>query len=133
MFLLRVPPLAWLRLVPPGPTGVVGLMLFILGAVPPGQMAALYLAAGCGVLGVAWLAAMPSRMFHRTQNRLFWPLGISAALAAAFVLPAWEELLWVGGGRGGPAPRARRPARARRRPTAVPPTPAGRTRRPARR
>lgn len=100
MFLLRVPPLAWLRLVPPGPTGVVGLMLFILGSVPPGQMATLYLAVGCGVLGVAWLAAMPSRMFHRTQNRLFWPLGISAALAAAFVLPAWEELMWVGGALG---------------------------------
>ena len=100
MLLLRIPPLAWLRFVPPGPTGVVGLMLFIIGAVPAGQMAALYLAVACGVLGVAWLAAMPSRMFHRTQNRLFWPLGISAALAAAFVLPAWEELLWVGGGVG---------------------------------
>ena len=100
MFLLRVPPLAWLRRVPPGPTGVVGLMLFIIGAVPAGQVAALYLAVGCGVLGVAWLAAMPARMLHRAQNRLFWPLGISAALAAAFILPAWAELIWVGGGVG---------------------------------
>jgi hypothetical protein len=100
MFLLRVPPLGWLRFVPPGPTGVVGLMLFILGAIPPGEAVVLYLAVGCGVLGVAWLAAMPARMLHRVQNRLFWPLGISAALAAAFVLPAVEELMWVGGGLG---------------------------------
>lgn len=100
MLLLRIPPLVWLRFVPPGPTGVVGLMLFILGAMPSGQIAGLFLAVLCGVLGVTWLAAMPSRMLHRAQNRLFWPLGISASLAAAFVFPAWPELIWIGGAIG---------------------------------
>lgn len=100
MFLLRVPPLGWLRHVPPGPTGVVGLMLFILGVMPAGHVAGLFLAIACGVLGVTWLAAMPSRMLHRAQSRLFWPLGISASLAAAFVFPAWEELMWIGGAIG---------------------------------
>lgn len=120
MILFRYPPLIWLRFVPPGPVGVVGLMLFLIGALPPGRVTTLYAAAGAGVLGVAWLAVLPSRALQRLHNRVYWPLGVSGALALAFILPAWPQLMYVGGAIGLVAALAGLARRVRERYLALP-------------